>query len=105
MVDGCERRVLHGDRRHVFAVQRDPHKRRDSHMGRSQQETADIEAAVPPELQMPLSDSGSLMAKPRIGVACESDGQIVGHGGLRWRVQMAGVRQGKPAGRVKRRRR
>ena len=66
MVDGCQRRVLYGDRRHVCA-DRNRHKRRDSHMGRSKQETADIEAAVPPELQMPLSDSGSLMAKPRIG--------------------------------------
>ena len=82
-VDGCERRVPHGDRCNVFVRGRNPHKRRDSHRRRSQHETTDIKAAVPPELEMPLSDSVSLVAKPRIGLARGNDGRIVGHSGLR----------------------
>jgi hypothetical protein len=39
---------------------------RSSQVGCSRQEGVDIQAEVPPELQMPLVESGSLIAKPRV---------------------------------------
>lgn len=68
MVGGLEHRALHEVRRPDFLRQLNLGYRRHLHsMSRPRQEAADIETAVPPKLQMPLLDSGSLVTKPGIG--------------------------------------
>jgi hypothetical protein len=87
IVDGSSVACLRGVRGHIFSMHPDLGQGRHTHsMGRPQQEGADIKKTMPPKLQMPLLDSGSLIAKPRIAPACERNGQIDRHGGLLWRT-------------------
>jgi hypothetical protein len=68
---------MHEARRDVSALAHQLRRRRQSHpVGRSH-ETTDVETAVASELQMPLLDSGSLVAKPCVAPGGESSGQIV----------------------------
>jgi hypothetical protein len=77
IVEWRARRVLHEVRSDGFSPHRNLCKRRDSYpMGHPLQETADLNTAVPPELQMPLLDSGSLVAQPRVARVCRCQGQI-----------------------------
>src|ERR1700710_2051928 len=88
MVDGLERRVLHGIRRNIVSLHRNLGQRLSHSMDCPEQKGAGIQTAVPPELQMPLLDSGSLVAKRRIAPVCGRNSQSDRHGGLLCRLQM-----------------
>jgi hypothetical protein len=67
VIDGLDLRAPNRVGRHVLAHgHRFGRSCRSSKVGCSRQEGVDIQAEVPPELQMPLVDSGSLIAKPRV---------------------------------------
>jgi hypothetical protein len=77
---GLDLRVPHQVCRKVFSSRYKLGRRRRSGLtGYPLQETSEIKTAVLARLQMPLLDSGSLLAEPRVGLACESNDRIYRH--------------------------
>jgi hypothetical protein len=85
VLDGLERRASNVMGRHLLThVLRFSWLSRSTPAGCSNQESVDVQTAVPPELQMLLVESSSLMTKPCVTEICMRVdwGGIEGHGKL-----------------------